>query len=270
MGHNFVWHSSLPRSGSTLLQNLVAQCDSNYVTATSGIAELVVLLRNKWVDVSEFKAQGLDKCVASMKSAIKGFIEGYYRDQINTNKIVWEKSRGWIGYAKLLDEVFGEKQKIVCCVRDVREIIASFETMHQSNQMTKKDNIIPAPCIEARTSQLLAIDGVVGQSIAMLRDCIRSDFDRLIIIPYNKLCQDPLAVIAKLHTELNLPVFEVDPTKIIQKIQEDDNVWGISNMHTVRDSVSRNDDKWPDILPLELAEFIEYEYRDINQLARAN
>jgi len=267
----FVWNSSLPRSGSTLLQNLAAQCPTNHVSPTSGIAELIVLLRNRWVDIPEFKAQGINECASAIADAMRGLIEGYYQPQMQAGKVIWDKSRGWVGYARLLDEIFGERQKIVCCVRDVREIVTSFEILYRSNQITRKDPqgpaLIEGVTIEGRVHHLLALDSVVGQSIAMLRDCLQSDSDRLLIVPYNTLCDQPQALMTQLHSNLGLPEIVINGTSVTQVTTEDDSVWGFKDMHRVRDSVLRRADRWPEILPPRIAEWIAEEFADINSLA---
>jgi sulfotransferase len=267
----FVWNSSLPRSGSTLLQNLAAQCPTNHVTSTSGLAELIVGVRNRWVDIKEFQSQGVNECAKSMASAMRGLLTGYYAPQLADGKTIWDKSRGWVGYARLLDEIFGERQKIVVCVRDVREIVTSFEMLWRQNQITRKDGIGPAlvegVTIEGRVHHLLALDAVVGQSIAMLRDCLHSDPDRLLIVPYKTLCSDPQGVMNQLHRELGLPEITVNPESVEQSTYENDSAWGFQDMHSVRPKVSAKSDRWPELLPPRLAACIEDEYRDINQLA---
>jgi sulfotransferase len=267
----FVWNSSLPRSGSTLLQNLAAQCQTNHVTATSGLAELIVAVRNRWVDIKEFQSQGINECAASMAAAMRGLLTGYYATQITAGKTVWDKSRGWVGYARLLDEMFGERQKIVVCVRDVREIVTSFEMLWRHNQITRKDGTGPAlfegVTIEGRVHHLLALDAVVGQSIAMLRDCLHSDPDRLLIVPYKTLCSNPQGLMSQLHRDLALPEIVIQSDEVKQSTVENDSAWGFQDMHAIRSTVSAKQDRWPEILPPRLAAWIEDEYRDINQLA---
>lgn len=267
----FVWNSSLPRSGSTLLQSLAAQCPHNHVSPTSGLAELLLCVRNKWVDIKEFQAQGVNNCAASMAGAMRGMLEGYYQPQLQQGKTIWDKSRGWVGYARLLDEIFGTRQKIVVCVRDVREIVTSFELLWRQNQITRKDATGPAliegVSIEGRVRHLLALDSVVGQAIAMFRDCLHTDPDRLLIVPYNTLCDHPRETMAQLHRDLGLPDIWVDPSAVTQAASEDDNAWGINGLHAVRPQVSRRPDRWPEVLPAWLADMLATEYDDINSLA---
>ena len=51
------FQSSLPRSGSTLLQNLLAQNPDIYATPTSGVLELIFGARANYTTSPEFIAQ---------------------------------------------------------------------------------------------------------------------------------------------------------------------------------------------------------------------
>lgn len=202
---------------------------------------------------------------------MRGLIEGYYSAEITAGKTVWEKSRAWVGYFRLLDDIFGERQKIVCCVRDIREIVTSFEMLWRHSQLTRPDHKGPAfvecATIEGRVHHCLAMDTILGQSIARLRDCLQADPDRLLIVPYNALTRHPLEVMRQLHSDLGLPEPTIDAKNVDQVTKEDDDIWGLSGLHSVRTSVAPKADRWPEILPPRLAAWIDHEFRDINELA---
>jgi len=61
MVEKIFFNSSLPRSGSTLLQNIMAQNQKFYVTPTSGVLELVFGARANYTNSPEFKAQDAEK-----------------------------------------------------------------------------------------------------------------------------------------------------------------------------------------------------------------
>ena len=47
----------MPRSGSTLIQNILGQNPNFYVTPTSGLLELIFAARGNYTSSPEFKAQ---------------------------------------------------------------------------------------------------------------------------------------------------------------------------------------------------------------------
>jgi len=53
---NIHFISGLPRSGSTLLANILAQNPAFHSTATNGIADVMFSVRNQWDNLIEFKA----------------------------------------------------------------------------------------------------------------------------------------------------------------------------------------------------------------------
>jgi sulfotransferase len=76
---NIFYQSSMPRAGSTLLQNIRAQNPDFYVTPTSGLLELIFGARLNYTNSPEFKAQD----DAAMKKAFLAFsragMEAYFK-----------------------------------------------------------------------------------------------------------------------------------------------------------------------------------------------
>ena len=88
------FQSSLPRAGSTLLQNIIAQNPDFYATPTSGVLELVFAARGNYTDSPEFKAQDADLMRTGFLSFCRNGMDGYY-NAITDKKYVIDKSRGW-------------------------------------------------------------------------------------------------------------------------------------------------------------------------------
>ena len=79
---------------------------------------------------------------------------------------------------------------------------------------------------------------------------------------------DPIATVGKLHFDLGLPPLIVNPRKVEQITQEDDAQWGMK-LHEVRPVVEPNEETWRGVLPDGLAEWINEQYADINQLSKS-
>ena len=71
MEQKIFFQSSLPRSGSTLLQNILAQRDDMYATPTSGVLELLYGARANYTDSPEFKAQDTELMKKAFQSLKK-------------------------------------------------------------------------------------------------------------------------------------------------------------------------------------------------------
>jgi sulfotransferase len=72
------FQSSLPRSGSTLLQNILGQNPDFYVTPTSGLLELVYAARNNYSTSPEFKAQDAELMRKGFLSFCRGGMDGFF------------------------------------------------------------------------------------------------------------------------------------------------------------------------------------------------
>jgi sulfotransferase len=73
--------AGLPRSGSTLLANLLSQNPRCHASATSGILEVLFGVRNHWDQLAEFKAAPDAHVVeAAKKRVLRAILEAYYAD----------------------------------------------------------------------------------------------------------------------------------------------------------------------------------------------
>src|SRR5579859_772104 len=109
--NNLYFVSSLPRSGSTLLMNLLGQNPNHYTTPTSGVIELFTRVRSTWKSSLEFKAEGLEKVKPRIENLLKGMLIGFFQDELLDGKMVFDKSRGWLQYIEDLESVLNRKVK---------------------------------------------------------------------------------------------------------------------------------------------------------------
>ena len=88
---NIFFNSSLPRSGSTLISNLVAQNPNIYTTPTSGLADLILNAKNTYAHSQAILSQ--DKEV--MERAFLGFcragMQGFFNN-ITSKEFIVDKS----------------------------------------------------------------------------------------------------------------------------------------------------------------------------------
>jgi hypothetical protein len=70
------FNASLPRAGSTLLQNVLMQNPEIYATPTSGVVEFLLTARTLYTTGDAFKAQDPKE----MEKAFHGFCKAVYMD----------------------------------------------------------------------------------------------------------------------------------------------------------------------------------------------
>ena len=120
--------SGLPRSGSTLLCNLLNMNPKFHDTPTSPVIDTLKSMRSTFSHNATFKTQNRLDLMEPMRRGMKGFIEGFYEDK----DIVFDKCRGWTSNISLLDEILGNTDtKIIWTYRDPVEVVSSVEKRYQ-------------------------------------------------------------------------------------------------------------------------------------------
>ena len=72
------FQSSLPRAGSTMLQNILAQNQDIYATPTSGVLELIYGARENYSNSPEFIAQDKDLMRKGYLAFCKNGMDAFY------------------------------------------------------------------------------------------------------------------------------------------------------------------------------------------------
>lgn len=264
--------STLPRSGSTLLINLLGQNPAIHVTPTNDLIEHVIQVRNTWMNHISFKAQGLNNIKPRILDMLKGMFAGFYAHELEAGKTVLDKSRGWMAYVELLEEIFQRKVKFIVTVRAVEDIVASFEKLHRKSALTKPSSppsfFFKSQTTAGRAEEILSPGGTLGIAINRLRDVLqRGLHDRVIIVPYKKLTAYPREVAAMVGSFLHLLPFRYAPDNVEQLTHEDDTVHGME-LHKIRTKIEPEEKPgWIGVLPESLAHDIVRVYADVNTLA---
>lgn len=109
MDKAFFFISGLPRSGSTLLCNMLAQNPEFFVSkATSGCHDVLFGVRNQWDSLIEHKAEGVD--YHQLKRVLQNILNSYHSTDKN---IIIDKGRGWLSLIEML-EFIGQSSKNTC------------------------------------------------------------------------------------------------------------------------------------------------------------
>ncbi len=263
--------TGLPRSGSTLLMNLLGQNPAHHVTPTSDVVNLLVAVKNIWHGMMSFRAAGYDNVAPRIKNVYQAMLHAFYEEEISNGQTVFDKSRHWMENAEMLEEIVDKEIKMIVCVRDIRDIVASFEKLHLRHPLNRHglygQNVPPTSHGRA-VSALNADSGVVGRPVAALMDMLdRGWEDNMIVVKYLELTNEPLKVLNTIHNELGLPKFDYDPDHVDQITKEDDSLYGLP-LHEIRNKVEPGEEEsWKEVLNKATAEAIGKEYERVNKLA---
>src|SRR3954466_12777191 len=129
--------SGLPRSGSTLLANILAQNPRFHASATSGVLDVIFNVRNHWDQLAQFQAmEDRAACEAAKRRILRAILDAYYGD--DPRPVVLDKSRSWLAHLELAEAILGCRARVLVPVRDLREILASFERLWRAAAATRQ------------------------------------------------------------------------------------------------------------------------------------
>ena len=233
------YQSSLPRAGSTLLQNIIGQNPQFHVTPTSGMIDMMLGARIGYNGNTEAFAGDTDKwkegfynfCREGFKGYIKAFTDKPY---------ILDKNRAWGSYYSLLNNV-NPNPKIIFMVRDLREIFSSMEKKFRANPDMdggEINNETLAGITTQKRVETWAVGHPIGYAIQKLQQSIldKTAFNFL-FIRYEDLCSNPDACMADIYKFFELEYYKHDFNKIDQITVEDDSVHGIYGDHIIRNTL---------------------------------
>lgn len=233
---NFI--SGLPRSGSTLLANILLQNPDVHATSTNGLADVMFNIRNQWDSLIEFQASPND---AARDRVLKAIPEAFYADV--DKPIIFDKSRSWLSVLEMAERALGYSPKVLVPVRDITEILASFEILWRKTaavrQMGQEQKYyFKFQTIEGRCDTWMQNNEPVGLAYNRVRDAvIRGHADKLFFVEFDALTHKPKETMEKIYAFLGEEQFEHDFSNVEQVTHENDRIHGIDDLHTIRKQV---------------------------------
>jgi len=256
--------TGLPRSGSTLLCNILSQNPKFKVTSTSPINGLVNLIIHSWSSNQEIKAMlGKDKDIKTkMENSLRAFVENWEGEK---DKIIFDKSRGWSHNSLVLHSLFPEA-KIICTIRDLRNIFASIEKQHKKNPLFDDAQNPNAKTIYARADQMFSQENLIGLPLVGIADLIRRNPKGLMFVKYEDLASNPESTMRKVYELLEEPYFKHNFKNVKNVSNEPDEIWNGKFPHEGNGEVKMKPlDEWKEHLSEDLANTIMQKFTDYNK-----
>ena len=235
MTPHFIGVSGLPRAGSTLLCQLLAQhpdlhCEGN----TSPLATTLLAMRRELSNSTAMLSQ-LDNTFAAsygrLEAGMRGFLRGWYAD---CGKLgVVDKSRAWLQHVELLLALAPEA-KLVICLRELGQVYGSIESQHQRTILLDFIDQLADYDRMGRADMLFGADRTVGAPLAALAavpDLPESVRQRLYFVRFEDLVAQPAACMAHLYAWLGLAPYALDPAQLKTGIRESDSHYHMKYLH---------------------------------------
>jgi sulfotransferase len=252
LNKNYIVVAGLPRAGSTLLCNLLAQNPRFQATPTSGCLDVIFGVRNNWDKLIEHqsapdKAEDTRRRVRVLRSILNAYHE-------TDRPVIIEKSRGWLAHLELLARLTDAPPKVLVPVRDLRGCLASFEKLHRrkvadSQPRLEADRYFDFQTVIGRCRSWMLGDQPIGLAVNRIQDALQRGFRNCIhFVPFSQLTSDPTKTLAGIYEFLGEPAFQHNPEHVEQVTHEDDSVHGFDGLHTIRTKVEHRQEDYISVL----------------------
>lgn len=246
--------AGLPRSGSTLLMNMLGQNPDFYVTPTSGILDVLVNTRNRWQVNEAFRALPWEQSEKVEVQVLRHIMQGYFAHV--DKPVCIDKNRSWLEFLELA-EIFVEKRedmKVIVTVRDLRDVLASFEKLYRKTAATaqipqESQNAIKMKTAIGRVQIFIDDMQPVGRCFNAIRDAVTRGWkDHMLFVEYDRLTSQPQQVMDEIYEFLGQPKFKGQNFDHVDQITfEDDSAYGFKDLHKIRPVIEAQAAQWPKV-----------------------
>jgi sulfotransferase len=248
--------AGLPRSGSTLVANLLSQHPDVYVSGTSPLVDCVEAVMNVLTGSTEAQGQlaNVPGTYESYVRSLRALTEGWYED--HGEDFIFDKGRSWVMFRDLLGQMHPGSQMIVC-VRDPRDVIASIE---KQNRRTPVFHSPLARTIFDAADLAMKPDGMVGGPIRFIEDLIRRNAQGVIPVRFESFVSDPAPTMQRIYGAIGCREFENDFEHIENVSPDLDALWRGKYPHDGSGAVTPSDHGWRNEMDQGLADNIAAAY----------
>lgn len=246
MTKTIIMMSGIPRSGSSVLCSLLNQHPRIYASTTSPLIEFINDITPMWDMISARMYKPHPDQYVNM---VNGLIYGTYNHV--SKDIIVDKNRLWPRHAPLIKKALGHNLKIICTVRPIPEIIASYVTLINKNKgITFIDSDLIELNLPINTKNRCRIiwEKYIHTPYTSLRKAYNSKDIDICTVSYDDIVNNSQQVMDTICEFIGVESIAVNLDSL-QPMKENDKFHGgIEGLHDVRPVMKRISSKPEDII----------------------
>jgi hypothetical protein len=219
----------LPRSGSTILMNILQQNLEVFTTATDTLANIVK--RNLLIDArksEQFQAMNHEQADTAFYGMVHGAVQGWYSGLTN-KPIVISKNRAWPEVYSLFPQ-----SKFIVLVRDLCDVVESFDRFNSKikalNTIDAKQRYYSSMTENQKYDSFFNTTNAFSDSLynqlPRMMELFKQDSSKVKFVRYEDLVIEPDQMLFRIYNFLNIKPFKHDLNKIEQSFMfEHDNAY---------------------------------------------
>jgi sulfotransferase len=209
----------LPRSGSTILMNILQQNPRIFTTGTCALPDLIsnhILIKSRYRE--SFQAMSTEQADKAMYGLVHGATQGWF-EGLTPKPIVISKNRGWSSIFHLYN-----RSKYIVMVRDLRDIVESFERVNDKILALHAygDAGVFTPAMHQHEKykhyfdEPNAFSDALQREVPRLMEVFKRTKNRVMFIRYEDFTVDPNQMLTKLYHFIEEEPFQHNLNKIEQ------------------------------------------------------
>ena len=222
---NFIALSGLPRTGSTLLSAILSQNPNIHAEGNSAVCQLMWDMQVSCEKSEQLQASPSRKFL-DQDALVSAIPQIYYRGI--TAEYIVDKCRSWTlsPNMEMMRRYITKQPKVIVMLRPIDEIIESFEKLYRSNNSDKNTSSL----LEARSEPLM-------RSLEGVEQAQENNNGEFLFIEYHDLVNNTVEVINTIYRFCELKIFRHNFQNIVNKFPEDDEVYGLKDMHKIYSTI---------------------------------
>ena len=264
----FFFLAGMQRSGATVLSAILNQNPDVWVSPASPLFRMMLTQtqsHNELENIDYSRSAAIDDTIATIPHA-------FYQDK--SAKYIIDKNLNWpnpLG-VELINRYITKDIKIICPVRNVLDVIVSFDTIvnaHPDSKNNQMDEQVLAstysnlPLADRRADFLMRHDKDIALSLNFMRHALIPEYRHIFhFVDYDDLINNPEKEINKIYAFLEIEKYNHKFTNIKDRSGiSEKSLTGIKNLHKIRPKLEKKSRRPEDVfLPETLRRYSGLEF----------
>lgn len=243
----YFFMAGMPRSGSTLLASILSQNPDMYVSAQSPLPNMLGAAYNQYQSKESLDHNRFDDIYNVVDNIIPLFYEKHPEKYIIDKNFSWLEPHPYV----ILEHHLKNDIKVICPVRDILEILASWNRLCENDKNNQYDNIIRQhdktnrKMPDRRADFFMNVQdeeqkGILNGIENMKRILYPQFKDSIMLVEYNDLTSNTEETVDSVYNFLGIEKYSHDFSNITNPHEYND-IWGVKNHHTIKSKIKKQE-----------------------------
>jgi len=244
MNKKFYFMGGLPRSGGTMLSSILNQNPDIYVSPQSVLPNTLGATYNQYSSKENKDSDQWDSIYRVMEMIIPTFYSGYKEKYIIDKNFSWLDAHPYV----ILENHLKNPIKVICPVRNILEILASWNRLCENDPNNQYDSDIiksdktKRPMADKRADFFMnmgnAESGILNV-IENLKRILYPQFkDNIMLVDYDDMISDTEESVKRVYDFLGINYYDHDFNNLSTPHKYTDH-WGVKNHHKVKKVIEK-------------------------------